>query len=59
MVATSEEAQPLFDRAASKFQEVAALAVFNWGNVYMCAARKRVETQEAEKKVLLYHFPCI
>uniref|UniRef100_A0A7N0TU30 PB1 domain-containing protein n=1 Tax=Kalanchoe fedtschenkoi TaxID=63787 RepID=A0A7N0TU30_KALFE len=37
---TSEEAQSLFDKAAVKFQEVAALAFFNWGNVHMCAARK-------------------
>ncbi|KAI5063869.1 hypothetical protein GOP47_0020539 [Adiantum capillus-veneris] len=39
---TSEDAQPLFEAAACKFQEVAALAFFNWGNVYMCAARKRI-----------------
>uniref|UniRef100_A0A1D1YNZ0 Tetratricopeptide repeat protein 1 n=1 Tax=Anthurium amnicola TaxID=1678845 RepID=A0A1D1YNZ0_9ARAE len=39
---TSEEAQELFEMAASKFQEVAALAFFNWGNVHMCAARKRI-----------------
>ncbi|KAL4184862.1 hypothetical protein AMTRI_Chr10g3210 [Amborella trichopoda] len=39
---TSEEAQGLFEMAAAKFQEVAALAFFNWGNVHMCAARKRI-----------------
>ncbi|XVF76964.1 hypothetical protein PTKIN_Ptkin14bG0002200 [Pterospermum kingtungense] len=39
---SSEEAQILFDKAAAKFQEVAALAFFNWGNVHMCAARKRI-----------------
>ncbi|MCO5570639.1 hypothetical protein L7F22_024366 [Adiantum nelumboides] len=39
---TSEDAQPLFEAAACKCQEVAALAFFNWGNVYMCAARKRI-----------------
>ncbi|CAN6479072.1 unnamed protein product [Victoria cruziana] len=44
---TSEEAQTLFDMAASKFQEVAALAFFNWGNVHMCAARKRIPLDEA------------
>ncbi|XP_074270175.1 protein CLMP1-like [Silene latifolia] len=43
---TSEEAQPLFDKAATKFQEVAALAFFNWGNVHMCAARKRIPVDE-------------
>lgn len=47
---TSEEAQSLFDKAASKFQEVAALAFFNWGNVYMCAARKRIPLDESAGK---------
>ncbi|KAL4562562.1 hypothetical protein LXL04_034769 [Taraxacum kok-saghyz] len=44
---TSEEAQVLFDKAASKFQEVAALAFFNWGNVHMCAARKRIPIDDS------------
>ncbi|KVI01101.1 protein CLMP1-like [Cynara cardunculus var. scolymus] len=44
---TSEEAQILFDKAASKFQEVAALAFFNWGNVHMCAARKRIPIDDS------------
>lgn len=39
---TSEEAQEIFDIAADKFQEMAALALFNWGNVHMSKARKRV-----------------
>ncbi|KAJ9184056.1 hypothetical protein P3X46_007837 [Hevea brasiliensis] len=39
---TSEEAHELFDIAAEKFQEMAALALFNWGNVHMSRARKRV-----------------
>lgn len=43
---TSEEAQLLFDKAAMKFQEVAALAFFNWGNVHMCAARKRIPVDD-------------
>ncbi|CAM6106593.1 unnamed protein product [Calypogeia fissa] len=47
---TSEEAQPLFEAAAAKFQEVAALALFNWGNVYMCAARKSMPIEEAGGK---------
>ncbi|GER56304.1 tetratricopeptide repeat-containing protein [Striga asiatica] len=47
---TSEEAQALFDKAASKFQEVAALAFFNWGNVHMCAARKRMPIDESARK---------
>ncbi|GFQ07404.1 hypothetical protein PHJA_002884500 [Phtheirospermum japonicum] len=47
---TSEEAQTLFDKASSKFQEVAALAFFNWGNVHMCAARKRMPIDESGPK---------
>lgn len=47
---TSEDAQSLFDLAASKFQEVAALAFFNWGNVHMCAARKRIPLDESAPK---------
>lgn len=47
---TSEEAQDLFDKAASKFQEVAALAFFNWGNIHMCAARKRIPLDESGEK---------
>uniref|UniRef100_F6GTJ7 Protein CLMP1 n=1 Tax=Vitis vinifera TaxID=29760 RepID=F6GTJ7_VITVI len=47
---TSEEAQSLFDKAAPKFQEVVALAFFNWGNVHMCAARKRIPLDESAAK---------
>ncbi|KAL3521906.1 hypothetical protein ACH5RR_014740 [Cinchona calisaya] len=47
---TSEEAQNLFDKAALKFQEVAALAFFNWGNVHMCAARKRIPIDDSTSK---------
>ncbi|KAF0917411.1 hypothetical protein E2562_017860 [Oryza meyeriana var. granulata] len=51
---TSEEAQALFEMATAKFQEVAALALFNWGNVHMCAARKRIPLDEsAPKEVML------
>ncbi|KAK4439384.1 protein CLMP1 [Sesamum alatum] len=39
---TSDQAQNLFNKAALKFQEVAALAFFNWANVHMCEARKRI-----------------
>lgn len=39
---TSEEAQELFEIAADKFQEMAALALFNWGNVHLSRARKRI-----------------
>ncbi|XP_044496714.1 protein CLMP1-like [Mangifera indica] len=47
---TSEEAQSLFDKSALKFQEVAALAFFNWGNVHVCAARKRNPLDESAAK---------
>lgn len=50
---TSEEAQLLFDKAALKFQEVAALAFFNWGNVHMCAARKRIPLEESAGKEVM------
>ncbi|KAJ8649223.1 hypothetical protein MRB53_002246 [Persea americana] len=50
---TCEEAQGLFDLAASKFQEVAALAFFNWGNVHMCAARKRIPLDELAPKEVM------
>ncbi|KAF2317117.1 hypothetical protein GH714_011915 [Hevea brasiliensis] len=43
---TSEEAQDLFSTAAGKFQEMAALALFNWGNVHMSKARKRIYSTE-------------
>ena len=45
----AEAAQPLFDLSASKFQDAAALALFNWGNVHMCVARKRMAPPKAEK----------
>lgn len=47
---TSEEAQVLFDKSSLKFQEVAALAFFNWGNVHMCAARKRIPIDDSSSK---------
>ncbi|KAJ4958375.1 hypothetical protein NE237_025486 [Protea cynaroides] len=51
---TSEEAEDLFDIAAEKFQEMAALALFNWGNVHMSMARKRVFfTEDASKESIL------
>ncbi|CAL0330461.1 unnamed protein product [Lupinus luteus] len=39
---TSEEAQGILDIAGDKFQEMTALALFNWGNVHMSRARKKV-----------------
>ncbi|XP_041003458.1 protein PHOX1-like [Juglans microcarpa x Juglans regia] len=51
---TSEEAQHLFDMAGARFQEMAALALFNWGNVHMSRARKRVHvTEDASKEHIL------
>ncbi|KAL1547976.1 protein PHOX1-like [Salvia divinorum] len=53
---TSEEAQDIFSGAADKFQEMAALALFNWGNVHMSRARKRVYLKEdASKERVLTH----
>ncbi|KAG6385054.1 hypothetical protein SASPL_153878 [Salvia splendens] len=50
---TSDEAQSLFNKAALKFQEVVALAFFNWGNVHMCAARKRMPVDESADKEIM------
>jgi tetratricopeptide (TPR) repeat protein len=53
-VVTSEEAQDLFNIAGEKFQEMAALALFNWGNVHISRARKRVcFTEDASKEYIL------
>ncbi|KAL9242471.1 hypothetical protein vseg_016464 [Gypsophila vaccaria] len=41
-----DEAMVFFDIAAEKFQEMAALALFNWGNVHMARARKRIHFSE-------------
>ncbi|XP_027361817.1 protein PHOX1-like isoform X2 [Abrus precatorius] len=46
----SEEAQGLFDMAGGKFQEMAALALFNWGNVHMSRARKKVYLTDDSSK---------
>lgn len=51
---TSNEAQEFFQIAADKFQEMVALAFFNWGNVHMSRAQKRVYyTENDSKKSLL------
>ncbi|KAK8637908.1 hypothetical protein V6N13_136361 [Hibiscus sabdariffa] len=47
---TSEDAQEIFEIAADKFQEMAALALFNWGNVHMSRARKHVFTEDGSKE---------
>ncbi|XP_071708744.1 protein PHOX1-like isoform X2 [Rutidosis leptorrhynchoides] len=43
---TNESSQNLFDIAGEKFQEMSALALFNWGNVHMNKARKLVVFEE-------------
>ncbi|GJN14752.1 hypothetical protein PR202_gb01609 [Eleusine coracana subsp. coracana] len=51
---TSEEAQEIFQVAEAKFQEMAALALFNWGNVHMSRARKRLLlSEDASKESIL------
>lgn len=51
---TSEDAQGLFEIAAEKFQEMAALALFNWGNVHMSRARKSVYfTEDTSRESIL------
>ncbi|XP_059641473.1 protein PHOX1-like [Cornus florida] len=51
---TSEDAQELFEIAAEKFQEMAALAMFNWGNVHMSRARKRAFlTEDGSRELIL------
>ncbi|XP_051137374.1 protein PHOX1-like [Andrographis paniculata] len=39
---TGDDAQGLFDIAAATFQEMTALALFNWGNAHLSKARKKV-----------------
>ncbi|CAH8360198.1 unnamed protein product [Eruca vesicaria subsp. sativa] len=41
-----EDAQEIFEITADKFQEMAALAMFNWGNVHMSKTRKKVSFPE-------------
>lgn len=47
---TGEDSQKLFEIAAEKFQEMAALALFNWGTVHMCRARKQIFLTEDESR---------
>ncbi|XP_022981200.1 protein PHOX1-like isoform X4 [Cucurbita maxima] len=51
---TGESAQELFNIAADKFQEMAALALFNWGNIHMSRARKQLFfPEDGSREVLL------
>ena len=45
----SPEAKTL-GAAADKFQEAATAAMFNWGNVHVCAARKIIDVAALKKK---------
>lgn len=47
---TSEEAMEVFEVASAKFQEMAAVALFNLGNVHMSRARKRLCLTENDSK---------
>ncbi|KAL0345434.1 UNVERIFIED_CONTAM: protein PHOX1 [Sesamum radiatum] len=56
---TSEEAQDLFAIAADKFQELTALALFDWGNVHISRARKRVYfTDDSSRDSILEQIKC-
>lgn len=50
---TSEEAQDLFDTAGCKLQEMAALALFNRGNVHMSRAKKKIYSTGDDSKSVL------
>ncbi|KAL5206838.1 hypothetical protein ABZP36_035047 [Zizania latifolia] len=52
---TSEEAQEIFQAAEAKFQEMTALAMFNWGNVHMSRAKKRLFlSEDASQESVLF-----
>ncbi|KAK1292469.1 hypothetical protein QJS10_CPB17g02165 [Acorus calamus] len=50
---TCEDAQELFDLAEEKFQEMAAMALFNWGNIHMSRARKQLHLSEDAPRELV------
>lgn len=55
-VVTTEDAQKLFEIAAERFQEMAALAMFNWGNVHIARARKwEPVLEDGSKDSMLEH----
>ncbi|KAL8162006.1 hypothetical protein V2J09_013495 [Rumex salicifolius] len=49
-VVSTQEAQGLFNSASESFQEMAALALFNCGNVHMSKARMQVLTSEDDQE---------
>ncbi|KAH7839303.1 hypothetical protein Vadar_002411 [Vaccinium darrowii] len=51
---SGEDAQELFEIAGGKFQEMVALAFFNWGNAHMSRGRKRVLlTEDGSRETVL------
>jgi hypothetical protein len=40
---TEAQAQEVLDAAIAQFQRGAAVSMFNWGNVFMCQARKKMD----------------
>jgi hypothetical protein len=46
---SAEVAAPQFEAAEGKLRDAAAFALFNWGNVHMCLARKRMEGPKVPK----------
>ncbi|RWW34446.1 hypothetical protein GW17_00000768 [Ensete ventricosum] len=51
---TSEEAQDIFELAEGNFQVMAALALFNWGNIHLSRARKKLYlSEDASKESIL------
>ena len=49
---SSKEAEPLFDRAVERFQEVIAIGYVNWGNVAICRGHRVLDTTAAAGKPL-------
>jgi len=46
----SPEAHALLKAASDKFQEAAAAAIFNWGNVFACNTRRLIDACEPNKE---------
>ena len=46
----SDEALPLFDKAAERFKDVTCTGLLNWGNVHVCIAHKHLDLAAAEGK---------
>lgn len=45
---STSKGMEMLDKAEGKFQEAAALAVLNWGNVHMCVARRKMDAAKAK-----------